>query len=89
MAIPVMQLDFFFDLDHLPTAWAMPVLLSQELSTKRRRRLQRQLAVALLEVCLPGGVKGVGCTLDLEIALRFDCLPHPDYSGFKLDVHVW
>jgi hypothetical protein len=22
VAIPMMQLDFFFDLDHLPTAWA-------------------------------------------------------------------
>jgi len=38
VAIPMMQLDFFFDLDHLPTAWAAPVLVLQELSTKRRRR---------------------------------------------------
>jgi hypothetical protein len=38
--IPMMQLDFFFDLDHLPTTWAEPVLLSQDLSTKRRRRTQ-------------------------------------------------
>jgi hypothetical protein len=31
----MMQLDFFFDLDHLPTARANPVLLSQDLSTAR------------------------------------------------------
>jgi hypothetical protein len=39
LAIPMMQLDVFFDLDHLPTARTEPVLLSQDLSTKRRRRL--------------------------------------------------
>ena len=76
--IPMMQLDFFFDLDHLPTAQAYPVLLSQDLSTKRRRRMQRQSAVAILEVGLPGGVKRIGLAFDLEIALRFDCLPHSE-----------
>jgi hypothetical protein len=59
VTIPMRQLDVFFALDHLPTARAKPVLLSQELSTKRRRRTQRQCAVALLEVCLPGRVKGI------------------------------
>jgi len=34
MAIPMMQLNVFFDLDHLPTAWAEPVLLAQDRSTK-------------------------------------------------------
>ena len=34
VAIPMMQFDFFFDLDHLPTARAEPVLLVQDLSTK-------------------------------------------------------
>ena len=58
-AIPMMQLDFFFDLDHLPTTQAESVLLSQERSTKGRRRPQRQLAVTVLEVCLPGGVKRI------------------------------
>jgi hypothetical protein len=41
LTIPMMQLDLFFDLDHLPTAWTKPVLLSQERSTKGRRRPQR------------------------------------------------
>ena len=74
----MMQLDFFFDLDHLPTARAEPVLLSQDCSTKRRRRMQRQLPVAVLEVRLPCGVERIGRALDLEVALRFDRLPHPE-----------
>ena len=35
VAIPMMQFDFFFALDHLSTTQAEPVLLAQELSTKR------------------------------------------------------
>ena len=76
LAISMMQFDFLFDLDHLPTARTESVLLSQELSTKRRRCLQRQFAVAVVEIRLPSRIKGVGCALDLEIALRFDRLPH-------------
>jgi len=78
VTIPMMQLDFLFDLDHLPTTRAEPVLLSQDLSTKRRRCPQRQLPVAVLEVRLPFGIERIGCALDLEVALRADCLPHPD-----------
>jgi hypothetical protein len=74
----MMQLDFFFDLDHLPTARAKPVLVSQECSTKRRRRTQRQRAVTVLEVRLPGRVEGISLALDLEIALRCDRFPHPE-----------
>ncbi len=78
VAIPMMQLDFLFDLNHLPTAWAEPVLLAQDLSTKGRRRPQRQLTVAVLEVRLPFGIERIGRALDLEVALRADCIPHPD-----------
>ena len=78
IAIPMMQLDFFFDLDHLPTTRAEPVLLSQERSTKGRRRPPRPLAVTVLEVHLPGGVKRIRLAFDLEVALRFDCLPHSE-----------
>src|SRR5712692_4577669 len=74
----MMQLDFLFDLDHLPTTRARPVLLAQEHSTNRRRRPPRQLTVAVLEVRLPFGSERIGGALDLEIALRTDCLPHPD-----------
>ena len=35
VAIPMMQLDFLFDLDHLPTTRTASVLLSQDCSTKR------------------------------------------------------
>jgi len=78
VARPMMQLDVFFDLDHLPTARAKPGLLLQECSTKRRRRVQRQLAVAVLEVRLPSGVERIGLALDCEIALWFDRCPHPE-----------
>jgi len=78
IALPRMQLDFLFDLDHLPTTRAESVLLSQERSTKRRRRTPRQLAVAVLEVGLPSGVERIGLAFDLEIALRCDRLPHPE-----------
>ena len=37
IVIPMMQFDILLDLDHLPTTRAEPVLLSQDLSTKRRR----------------------------------------------------
>jgi hypothetical protein len=70
----MMQVHLLVDLDHLPTARAKPVLLSQDSSTKRRRRPQRQLTVTIVEVCLPCGIERIGGTLDLEIALRFDCL---------------
>src|SRR5262245_50501271 len=75
----MMQVHLLFDLDHLPTARANPVLLSQERSTKRRRRLQRQLTVAVLEVRRPDRVEGIGLALDLEVALRFDHFPYPEH----------
>src|SRR5215471_17452610 len=73
-----MQVNFFFDLAHLPTARANPVLLSQECSTKRRRRPQRQLTVTIVEVSRPFRIERIGCPLDLEITLRWDHLPHPE-----------
>lgn len=79
VTIPMMQVQFLFDLDHLSAARAEPVLLSQQGCTKRRRRVQCQLAVAVLKIPLPDRVEGVGFALDLEIALRFDRLLHPDH----------
>jgi hypothetical protein len=78
VAVPMMQFDFFFGLDHLPTAQADPVLLLQDLSTKRRRRTQRHPLVAGAEVGLPVWVERVGLTRDLEVALGLDALPHPE-----------
>jgi len=78
VALPRMPLDVFFDLDHLPTARAKPVLLLQDRSTKGRRRTPRQLAVAVLAVRLPSGVERIGLAFDFEIALRCDRLPHPE-----------
>jgi len=77
-AIPMRQLDFFFDLDHLPTTRTESVLLAQERSTKGRRRPPRQLTVTVLEVGRPGGVKRLGRAFDLAIALGFDCRPHSE-----------
>jgi len=53
-------------------------LLVQDLLTKCRRRLQRQLAVTVLKVRRPGRVEGVGVPFDLDVALRFDRLPNAD-----------
>jgi hypothetical protein len=77
-ALPLMPLDFFFDLDHLPTARAAPVLLSQDHSTKRRRRTQRPPRVAGTEVHLPVRIERVGCALDLEGALGLAALPYSE-----------
>jgi hypothetical protein len=79
VTIPMMQVQLLFDLDHLSAARAEPVLLSQQSCTKRRRDAQRQFAVAVLKVPLPDRVEGVGFGFDLEIALRFDRLLHPDH----------
>ena len=79
VTIPMMQVQFLFDLYHLPADRAEPGLLFQEHSTKRRRRAQRQCAVAVLKVPLPDRIEGVGFAFDLEIALRFDHLLHPDH----------
>ncbi len=35
VSVPVMQFDILLDLNHLPTARADPLLLAQDLSTKR------------------------------------------------------
>jgi hypothetical protein len=78
VAIPVMQFEILLALDHLSTDGATPGLLSQDLSTTWRRRLQRQLLVMVLEVCLPGGIKWIGVPLHLDMALRFDGLPNAD-----------
>src|SRR5215813_1915814 len=76
VAVPMMQFDFCFDLDHLPTARADPVLLSQDRSTKRRRRTQRQSLVAGVEICLPVRIERVGFTFDLEVACGLDALAY-------------
>ena len=51
VAIPVMQFERLLTLDHLSADEAPPVLLSQNLGTKPRRRLQCQLAVTVLMPC--------------------------------------
>ena len=75
-AIPMMQVNFLFDLDDLPTAQAAPVLLLQEFSTERRRRTERHLLVADLEVALPVRIERVGLPLNLEVVFGLDTLPH-------------
>ena len=78
VAIPVMQFEIRLALDHLSTDGTTPVLLSQDLRATWRRRLQRPLSVTVLEVRLPGRIKGVGVALHLDMALRCDGLPHAD-----------
>jgi hypothetical protein len=78
VAIPVMPFERLLTLEHLSADEAPPVLLSQDLRTTPRRRLQGQLAVTALKVRLPWRVKGVGIPFDLDVALRFDHLPNAD-----------
>jgi hypothetical protein len=78
VAIPVMQFERLLTLDHLSADKAPPVLLSQDLRTKPRRRLQCHLPVAVLKVRLPGRIKGIGVPFHLDVALRFDHLSDAD-----------
>src|ERR1043166_9165352 len=76
--IPVMPCEVLRALDHLSADGAPPVLLSQDLGTKPRRRSSCQVAVTVLKVRLPGRSKGVGVALNREITQRFDRLPNAD-----------
>jgi hypothetical protein len=78
VAIPVMEVEGLLALNHRSADEAPPVLPSQDLGTKPRRRLQGQLAVTVLKVRRPRRIKGVGVPFDLDVALRFDHLPNPD-----------
>ena len=78
VSVPVMPFDLLFDLHHLPTARAEPVLLSQARSTKGRRRTQRHPLVAGTAGGFPVRIERGGLTLDLEVALGLGALPHPE-----------
>ena len=83
VAIPVMQFEVLLALDHLSTDGTKPLLLLQDLCTKCRGGPQRQLSVTVLEVRLPLWVERIGVALDLDMALRFDRLLHPDESACR------
>ena len=89
VAISVMQFEGLLALDHLSTDGALSVLLLQDFSTKRRRCLLRQLPITVLKVRLPFASERVGVPFDLDMALRGDCLPHPDelFAGVCLSRH--
>jgi hypothetical protein len=76
--IPVMPFEVLLPLDHLVADGTTPVLLAQDLRATWRRRVPRQLSVTVLEVRLPGGIKGVGVALHLDMALRCEGLPNVD-----------
>jgi hypothetical protein len=78
VAIPVMQFERLLTRDHLWADAAPPVLLSQDLRTNPRRRLQCQLAVTVLKVRRPCRIEGGGGPFDLDVARRFDHLPNAD-----------
>jgi len=71
-AIPVVQFEGLLALDDLSADRTASCLLLQEFCTKRRGRLQRQLSISILKVCLPVGVEWVGVALDLHMTLGFD-----------------
>src|SRR4030095_15387205 len=74
MAISVMQFESLLALDDLSADGAEAVLLVQDFGATWRRYLQCQLPVTVLEVHLPGGIKWIGVSLDLNVTLRFDGL---------------
>ena len=78
IAILMMQFERCIVLEHLLAARATPLLLLQDFSTKRRRRLERQLALAVLKIRFPLGVECVSVALDLHIPLLFEHLLHAD-----------
>jgi hypothetical protein len=73
-----MQCEVLFALHHLSTDGALAGLLSQECSTKRRRRLLRQVPLTVWNGCLPFASERVGSPFDLYVALRLDRFPHSD-----------
>jgi hypothetical protein len=86
MTLPVMPFEVLLARAHLSADGAPPVRLAQDLSPKRRSRLQRQVAVTRVKVCRPGRVKGGGGAFDLAVARRLDRLPTPDerFSGHRI-----
>jgi hypothetical protein len=74
MAISVMQFESLLTLDDLSADGAEPVLLVQDFGATWRRCVQCQLPVTGLEGHLPGGIKWIGVSLDLDVTRRFDGL---------------
>lgn len=80
-AIPKMPCETLLVLEHLSANGTPSVVPSQEVGAKCRRRLQRQVPIAVLEVRLPVGIAWVGVALDLDITLRVARLPNADDPG--------
>jgi hypothetical protein len=78
VAIPMMPFERLLTLDHLLADEAPPILLSQDLGTNPRRRLQSSLAVTVLDVRLPGRIERVGVPFDFDVTRRFDHLSNTD-----------
>ena len=78
VAIPVRQFEGFLGLDDLSADRTASCLLVQEVRTKRRGRLQRQLSIPRLAIGFPVRVEGVGVVLDLDVTLGFDRFVYPD-----------
>ncbi len=74
----MMPFERLIVLEHLLAAGATPMLLLQDFGTKRRRRLERQLALAVLKIRFPLGVEWVSVALDLHRPLLFERLLHAD-----------
>jgi hypothetical protein len=77
-AIPMGQFERRIVLEHLSAEGAVPMLLVEDLSTKRRRRLQRQRSFAVLNIRFPWRIERVGVALNLDGPLRFAYLLHAD-----------
>ena len=78
IAISMMPFERLIVLEHLLAAGATPRLLLQDFGTTCRRRLERQLSLAVLNIRFPLGVEGVSVALDLNIPLLCKHLLHAD-----------
>jgi hypothetical protein len=76
--IPVRPFEVLLALDHLSADGTKPLLRVQDLRTKCRGCPQGSLSITVLAVRLPLRIARVGVALDLDGALRFDRLLHPD-----------
>jgi hypothetical protein len=78
VALPVMPFERLLTRDHLWADETPPVVRSQDLGPKSRRRMPGQWAGTALKGRLPCRVEGGGVPVDLDVALRFDHLPNAD-----------
>jgi hypothetical protein len=83
VAIPVMLCEGLLALDHRSAEGTHAGLPVQDLRTKYRGCPQGSLSIMVVAVRLPWQIERVGAALDLDVALRWNRLVHPEGSGAR------